>query len=226
MGYLVGTVGAVVALCYFAAHPVTYVFWFAGFLSVLALAVAQHTKIGALALAATGLCLLLFPWLVLRYTSLQPSIEAGSAAHVHLLLLCGANPNELRQHDTPLIAAVRGCRADIVEELLRHGADPNGRSSAFMNSTPALFDAARMQCPMSMVGLLLRYGADPNQRNNGGETALFHAIRFGELENTRQLLQAGARINAKSKTGETPLDVARQVNYQALETLLRAPTAP
>lgn len=225
IAYLAGTAGSVVALCHFAISPATYAFWFAGVLSVFALLIAQQTKAGVVALFVTGVCLILFPWIMLRHTSLQPSIEAGNAAHVRLLLLCGADPNALLQHDTPLIAAVRGCRLDIAEELLRHGADPNGQSSAFMNSTSALFEAARTQCSVPTLGVLLQYKADPNQRNGSGETALFHAIRFRQLENVRQLLQAGAYIDIKDESGNTPLDIAHQTKFQPLEALLQTSTS-
>lgn len=225
IAYLAGTAGCVVALCHFAASPATYAFWFAGVLSVFALLLAQQTKAGVIVLFATGICVVLFPWVMLRHVSLLPSIEAGNVAHVRLLLLCGADPNALHQHDTPLIAAVRGCHLAIAQELLRHGADPNGRGSAFMNSTSALFEAARTQCTVSILGILLQYKADPNQRNGSGESALFHAIRFRQIENVQLLLQAGAHIDIKDNRGNTPLSIAHQTKFEPLETLLHASTS-
>ncbi|MBC6612472.1 ankyrin repeat domain-containing protein [Hymenobacter sp. BT507] len=102
----------------------------------------EEPQTGRWALLAATACFFVLPWVVLRHTSVLPSIAAGNEAHLKLLLWCGADPNERPQHETPLIAAVQLGRADLVETLLRHGADPNGRSSAFMNSTPVLFYAA------------------------------------------------------------------------------------
>ncbi|UOQ70188.1 ankyrin repeat domain-containing protein [Hymenobacter cellulosilyticus] len=101
---------------------------------------------------------------------MRPSIAAGNAAHLDLLLWCGADPNERLKHETPLIVAVQLGRADLVEALLRHGADPNGRSSAFMNSTPVLFYAARLPINQQHVlGLLLQFGADSTLTNGSGQ---------------------------------------------------------
>ncbi|HEX8329739.1 MAG TPA: hypothetical protein VF629_19540 [Hymenobacter sp.] len=61
-------------------------------------------------------------------------------------------------------------RDDLVEVLLRHGADPNGRSSAFLNSTPVLFDAARLPPTQRRVlHLLLQFGADSTRTNGSGQ---------------------------------------------------------
>lgn len=147
-------------------------------------------------------------------------MAAGNAPHVRLLLACGANPNALEQHDTPLIAAVRTGRYEIVEDLLRAGANPNGRSSAFMNSTPVLFEAARLTGPEPVLGALLQHGADPNLRNGSGETALFWAVQVGSTANVQLLLEHGARPDVRNRAGTTPLDEAQGRNCRALETLL------
>ncbi|HEX8656740.1 MAG TPA: ankyrin repeat domain-containing protein, partial [Hymenobacter sp.] len=162
------------ALCYFAASPTLFAGWFVGLTSVLMLLAAPLPRTGQWALLATAVGFLALPWAVLRHTSVLPSIAAGNAAHLKLLLWCGADPNERPQHETPLIAAVQLGRADLVEALLRHGADPNGRSSAFMNSTPVLFDAARLPMAQQRVlQLLLQFGADSTLPNGSG-----HRVRL------------------------------------------------
>ena len=168
--YLLGVGAAATALCYFAASPTLFAGWFVGLTSVLLLPAAPLPRAGRWALLATAVGLLALPWAVLRHTSVLPSIAASNAAHLDLLLRCGADPNERSQHETPLIAAVQLGRDDLVEALLRHGADPNGRSSAFMNSTPVLFYAAELPAGQQrVVGLLLQFGADSTQPNGSGE---------------------------------------------------------
>ena len=153
-------------MCYFAASPTLFAGWFVGLTSVLMLLAAPLPRTGRWALLATTAGFLALPWAMLRHTSVLPSIAAGNVAHLELLLRCGADPNERPQHETPLIAAVQLGRDDLVEALLRHGADPNGRSSAFMNSTPVLFDAARLPAAQQrVVGLLLQFGADSTLTN-------------------------------------------------------------
>ena len=168
--FLLGVGAAGTALCYFAASPTLFAGWFVGLTSVLMLLAAPLPRTGRWALLATTACFLALPWAVLRHTSVLPSIAAGNVAHLELLLRCGADPNERPQHETPLIAAVQLGRDDLVEALLRHGADPNGRSSAFMNSTPVLFDAARLPAAQQrVVGLLLQFGADSTLTNGSGQ---------------------------------------------------------
>jgi hypothetical protein len=168
--YWLGAGAAGTALCYFAASPTLFAGWFVGLTSVLMLLAAPLPRTGRWALLATTVGLLALPWAVLRHTSVLPSIAAGNEAHLNLLLRCGADPNERPQHETPLIAAVQLGRDDLVETLLRHGADPNGRSSAFMNSTPVLFYAARLPAAQQRVlGLLLQFGADSTLPNGSGQ---------------------------------------------------------
>ncbi|WP_084708861.1 ankyrin repeat domain-containing protein [Hymenobacter norwichensis] len=168
--YLLGAGAASIALCYFAASPTLFAGWFVGLTSVLMLLAAPLPPTGRWALLAATAGLLTLPWAVLRHTSVLPSIAAGSKAHLDLLLRCGADPNERPQHETPLIAAVQLGRDDLVETLLRYGADPNGRSSAFMNSTPVLFYAARLPAAQQRVlRLLLQFGADSTLPNGSGQ---------------------------------------------------------
>jgi Ankyrin repeats (3 copies) len=168
--FALGAGAAGTALCYFAASPTLFAGWFVGLTSVLTLLAAPLPRTGRWGLLATTVGFLALSWTVLRHTSLLPSIAAGNAVHLELLLRCGANPNERLQHETPLIAAVQLGRDDLVEALLRHGADPNGRSSAFMNSTPVLFYAARLPAAQQHVlWLLLQFGADSTLTNGSGQ---------------------------------------------------------
>lgn len=168
--YLLGAGAGGTALCYFAASPTLFAGWFVGLTSVLMLLAAPLPRTGRWALLATAVGLLALPWAVLRHTSVLPTVAAGNAAHLELLLRCGADPNERPQHETPLIAAVQLGRDDLVEALLRHGANPNGRSSAFMNSTPVLFFAARLPVAQQRVlGLLLQFGADSTLPDGSGQ---------------------------------------------------------
>ena len=176
--FALGAGAAGTALCYFAASPTLFAGWFVGLTSVGMLLAAPLPPTGRWALLATTVGFLALPWAVLRYTSVLPSIAAGNAAHLELLLRCGADPNERPQHETPLIAAVQLGREDLVEALLRHGADPNGRSSAFMNATPVLFYAARLPAAQQRVlGLLLQFGADSTRPNGTGQRVRLPAQR-------------------------------------------------
>lgn len=95
-------------------------------------------------------------------TALSAPISTGDTEAVRLLLQAGADPNRPLPRDDgdplwpPLYAAVRsGCPAELVDLLLRHGAEPaaagpDGRSPSRLATSAGRGD---------LVALLSRYGA-------------------------------------------------------------------
>lgn len=66
---------------------------------------------------------------------------------------------------------------------------------------------------MDVVEALLGFGADPNARDAEGNTALIHAVRFGNDEAVavaRALEGAGADPDLKNRAGETFWEVAAE----------------
>jgi ankyrin repeat protein len=113
----------------------------------------------------------------------------------------GADPNA-RDGDeiTPLMHAARGERPDydnpaptdhpeVVELLIRQGADVNARTST---GFVALFWAAKYG-HVNVVWVLLVHGVDPNVKDDYGETALAGATRWKHTEVINLLRQAGAK---------------------------------
>jgi ankyrin repeat protein len=97
------------------------------------------------------------------------------------------------------------CRADLVELLLKHGADPNARDA--QGGTP-LYYAARDGCVEVVRILLLRQGADLNARDAEGNTPLHRAAANCRYTLAQLLIQHGADPNAKNNQDKTPLDLA------------------
>lgn len=106
---------------------------------------------------------------------------------------------------TPLLYACissesRACEqdADIVQQLLGAGADPNTCNER--GDTPLMYVSAP-----AIIRLLLEAGANVTLRNRDGQSVLHYANRFADPESVRLLLAAGADPHAEDNEGCTPL---------------------
>lgn len=121
---------------------------------------------------------------------------------VERLLKRGANANAaykyqgITERKKRVISQAIPYFPEIVELLLRAGADPNSPAyEASVTKASILFQAIQKN-NVRIVTSLLRYGADPNFITEPPEqTPLFDAITKGNPEIIRLLLQAGANPN-------------------------------
>lgn len=138
------------------------------------------------------------------------------------LLAAKASPDQpLPAGGTLLLQAVDADRRDKVQLLLAHGANPN-RSSG--DEAPALMRAVQAGQP-ELVALLLAARADAS-RLHQGLSPLQVAVRKNRADLARQLLAAGADINAQAGTvtgrGDTALHHAAREGQNELYELLLA----
>jgi len=122
----------------------------------------------------------------------------------------------LGEGTTALMRAARAGDTAAIKMLLERSADPQlttkDGNTAFMfaagvgyrdkntrGSEPDALQAAK---------ILLDAGADVRQKNNRDETALHGACDRGADSIVQHLIDRGADLNAKTKTGLTPLDYA------------------
>lgn len=87
------------------------------------------------------------------------------------LIRSGADVNIVdSEGETPLWIATTNCEIEVIEELLKRGADLNFQKTGqgFTGDTP--LHMAAMNGLKDVVELLLRYGANPTIRNAKGET--------------------------------------------------------
>ena len=158
------------------------------------------------------------------YSVLFTAIEKENADKVEQLLLssnvCIDKQGEWRDtQTTPLIMASICGSADIVEILIRFGADVN-KTDEF-GGTPLLW-ASFWNHPQ-IVALLIGKGADVNRANNKGITPLYWASCWGFVEIVDILLRAGANPNQADINGRTPLNVATERNFtKIVEILIKA----
>jgi len=133
------------------------------------------------------------------------------------LLADRSDPNETNDEGTTLLAMVCGSWSglDLVEPLLKAGADPN-RKSKFI---PLRIAAANGMD--TVVRLLLDAGADVHARSESGWTALVSAAGSGNIDVVQMLLDAGADPNADDNEGRTAYRQALERNNRDIAELLR-----
>jgi ankyrin repeat protein len=158
-------------------------------------------------------------------TALMMAAMAGHDEIVGMLLAAGAGATVDVVGSTGLTALLAACSAfdmraaaasgvppqpgskagghpGTVRALLAGGADPNAVGP---DGVTALMAAAAAGY-IPVIDLLLAAGADP-LHSIEGNTALHGASMFGRTAAVRRLLEAGARPDAKTADGQTPLDV-------------------
>ena len=121
---------------------------------------------------------------------------------------------------TPLMRAARAGDHAAMRMLLQHGADP--KLTTKEGNTALLFAAGVGYRDKNTRGseadaleglkLLAGLGLDLNQQNDKGETALHGAAGRGADSITEYLAGKSAKLDAKTKTGLTPLDYAMGKN--------------
>lgn len=139
---------------------------------------------------------------------------------INALLQKGADPNVMFQGQatTALIEAAGQNRADIVEALLKAGANPN---FATINGQTALSVAARKDAA-SVIPILARYRANLEARDNFNTTPLMEAARTEKLAALQALLQAGANANAVDEDKTVLIQAVQSGNAEIVKALISA----
>jgi cytohesin len=177
-------------------------------------------------------------------TPLQQAVYGGASLDsVQLLLAAGANPNApfnatqrliqvesrrpgfggSRQVDTkgssPLVIAVFKDRSDLVEALLKHGAEPNGK----FNGDTALHYAIEKQS-LPMVNAILAFRPNTELRDAQDNTPLLRAVLMRESKICEALIKTGADVNATTQyeSGRSALHIAVARQFKDIVELLLA----
>jgi len=140
----------------------------------------------------------------------------------NMLQVYGGNPNKGSLDKNPLVAACLQQNVELVDTLLKHGADPNLASKIFDSDSKRSFPlfAAADKGNIDIITLLLNAGANVNAMNDDGKSVLCltaeNLIRHYYSSETsskktptiRLLLQYGANVNMVMPDGRTLLSLA------------------
>eukprot|EP01064_Diplonema_japonicum_P001737 TRINITY_DN11158_c0_g1_i2.p1 TRINITY_DN11158_c0_g1~~TRINITY_DN11158_c0_g1_i2.p1 ORF type:complete len:351 (+),score=42.82 TRINITY_DN11158_c0_g1_i2:61-1113(+) len=120
-------------------------------------------------------------------------------------------------HNTALQFACGGGFEDVVQLLLRYGADPD-MPDRDREGTP-LYVAAKER-NLSVVKILLENGANPDVTLMNGDSSLMLAARCEDHELVHLLLSYKSDPSIKGVDGRTPLHLAADKNCMQILTLL------
>ena len=163
----------------------------------------------------------------------------------------GADVNVQGHNNFPVLhGASYSGHFEIVQWLLSHGANPNGRDKS--DVWTALHAAVRYghvevsrlliqykadihaidstgETPLhdavlynhvDVAQLLLEHGADVNERYESRDTPLLWAVKIGRLEAARLLVEHGANIDAEDSDGRTAFQFASDKGYHEIAEFL------
>lgn len=155
-------------------------------------------------------------------------VKSADVNAVKILLAAKADPNgKSSRGRTPLMLLVENSqdgerRNQIMRDLITAGADVNARDDA---GNTVLIQAAQT-VDAAAVKILLDAKADVNGKASGGTTPLMYLAGLGSdsgYQIMRDLIAAGADVNARDDAGNTALFRAAQTsNVTAVKILLDA----
>jgi ankyrin repeat protein len=103
-------------------------------------------------------------------------------------------------------------REDVLEILLRAGADTNARDTTGQAAAHRAASNAKPSC----IAALITAGADLNVRDSTGATPIHMAVSSGNLSVVSALIDAGADVNVRDDSGNRPLYLAVSINSDPL----------
>jgi ankyrin repeat protein len=141
------------------------------------------------------------------------------------LVKAGADPNALEndRYDIVTIAAVAN---DLPTLKLALALGASARNITSRYDGTALIAAAHLGHD-AVVRELIRAGAPLDHVNNLGWTALIESIVLGNggtrhVETLRALVEAGADVNIRDRSGASPLALAKRRGYREMAEILAA----
>ncbi len=154
-------------------------------------------------------------------TALMYAAQYNRIDIVQLLIARGAQVNAQggKYWSALMIAVLKGHTA-MVETLLAGGADPN--LPDMLGATPLIRAVERGHDKIAKR-LIDTGSVEVNDSDKQGVTALHLAAAAGDLELVKLLLGRGARVDAVTADGQTPIMLAQRAGHADVTDVLRKP---
>lgn len=149
--------------------------------------------------------------------ALRNAIEMGDAISTEAFAQRIDLNNSMILGNPPLSFACNRSTPEVVEALIRSGADPNNKERED-GHTALIRACTNLKYGPEIVALLLSHGARPNDDNEYKYTPLHVAVNCGRHDIARLLVRAGANTDAKEEGGHTPVDLAHDKEMLELLT--------
>ncbi len=154
-------------------------------------------------------------------TALHHAAGEGYLAIARTLIRAGADVSATPGfHGAPLHEAARGGHLEMIRLLVESGADPNARSD-YEKKRP-LHAARWADNPAPVIKLLVELGADPDAVTEQKVTPLNEAVKAGNIEATRALLEVGADPDLPNSGGNSARDLAEMCEFEELIELIES----
>lgn len=137
---------------------------------------------------------------------LSQGVMSGKIDLVRYALSESADPNMLINEVPVIIVSTHMGFHEIVEELIKHGADINAtdQRKEYKLLTPLMWSV--MEKRIECTKVLLNNNVDTEVKAKHGITALMFAVREGgDIDILKLLLDKGANVEAKDENGMSPL---------------------
>ena len=113
---------------------------------------------------------------------------------------------------TPLLNAIHARDIELVNLLLKYGADPNHAS---MNGMLPLIKAIRVN-DRDIVKILLKHDVDVNRKDMFGNLPIIEAIKEENIDIIKLLLKHNVNLNLKDKNRMNAFEVAKKQNNKEI----------
>jgi len=151
-------------------------------------------------------------------TALHKATRLGNLRIVSLLVEIGkAKINQEASEEldrcTPLQDAAAAGKTDVVKYLVEREAKVNQKNK---QGKTALHRACCKNQSSTVECLLKIADLDVDERDVMNRTSLHWAAFFGHLETVKTLISFGADVNAKDKSNQTPIDIAKAKRFNSI----------